>query len=384
MITLLTGQPGHGKTLRALWLALQERAKGRDVYACRVRGLDAAKTGFKEIGSLAEWQGLPDGSLVIVDECYEDIPARGPGKQPPEWEQALATHRHRGFDFILICQLGSQISAFVRGLVNDHTHVRRKFGFERSTLLTWDRYQAAVSSTTECRDARTTMWKYPREVFDLYKSAEVHTVKRSLPWQFLGIPVLLGLVVFCFWFVFHRMQERGQADAKARHAASEESATVDGKPVGKPQPGTPDPPKPMTTEEYLQQYVPRVAVMPWSAPWHDQVRPKAEPDLYCMAIDDGKRTCRCYTEQMTRIAGIANYQCQLAARFGVYNPFRQAVQPVLHSDNSAEKPTQVPDRDYSAFHREQGGSAVEYQSLPAPVPRAMPEPMNAGSAWPVR
>lgn len=189
MITLLTGQPGHGKTLRALWLAMQERAKGRDVYACRVRGLDAAKTGFKEIASLSEWQALPDGSLVIVDECYEDIPARGPGRQPPDWEQALATHRHRGFDFILICQLGSQISSFVRGLVNDHTHVRRKFGFERSTLLTWDRYQAAVSSATECRDARTTTWKYPREIFQLYKSAEVHTVKRSLPWQFLGIPL---------------------------------------------------------------------------------------------------------------------------------------------------------------------------------------------------
>jgi hypothetical protein len=344
VITLLTGQPGHGKTLRALELAMAERAKGRAVYACRVRGLDAEKTGFIELESLADWQGLPDGSVVLVDECYEDIPARGPGKAGPDWETALATHRHRGFDFILICQLGSQISTFVRGLVNEHTHVRRKFGFERSTLLTWDRYQSAVASNAEVRMARKRAWKYPREIFELYKSAEVHTVQRSIPWQVYAIPLLLAFVVFCFWSVFHRFAERAEqkkADAAvataAQGAAPAATAAVAAQAPGREEKA------PLTPEEWLREWQPRVAGMPWSAPWHDGAKPQVDPDIYCMDVEGAE--CRCYTEQVTRLL-VAQAECRVIARYGIYNPFREPPRS-RNTNYPAERPTGV-DRDGSA------------------------------------
>lgn len=373
MIKLLTGQPGHGKTLRAIELAMQERAKGRAVYACRVRGLDTEKTGFLELESLSTWQDLPDGSVILCDECYEDIPVRGPGKPLPEWEKDLATHRHRGFDFILICQMGSQISTHVRALVNDHTHVRRKFGFERSTLLTWDRYQASVASNAEVRDARKQTWKYPREVFDLYKSAEVHTVKRSLPWQVFAVPLLAALVGGCFWFVFHRWNAR--ADAITHHEAADvgaASAATSG-----PQPvQVPD--KPMTADEYLGQFRPRVPGMPWSAPFNDGRKPKADPDIYCMDIEDSP--CRCYTEQVTRLQ-VPQHDCRLIARFGIYNPFRNPPARQLQTRYPAEVPMNLAAVEHESMRRGGGGRGTGDRG--ASGPRYMPiDPAGEGAgSW---
>lgn len=136
---------GAELTLLALSMALAFKVEGREVFVVgedesgktRITGLDLEKTGFREVDALSSWHDLPNGAVIVADECWRDIPARAPGKQGPEWEQELAVHRHRGFGCILIYQQGSQISAFVRGLVHKYTHVRRKFGFAVSRLNTW-------------------------------------------------------------------------------------------------------------------------------------------------------------------------------------------------------------------------------------------------------
>lgn len=74
-----------------------------------------------------DWQNLPDGAVVVVDECYSAFPRRMPGAKVPAYVEALATHRHRAFDFLLICQQAKQqVDGFVLGLVEWHEHVRRK------------------------------------------------------------------------------------------------------------------------------------------------------------------------------------------------------------------------------------------------------------------
>lgn len=318
MIYLLTGQNGHGKTLRALEMALAFVAEHRDVYVVkgdeqepRVRGLDLEKTGFKWVSSFSEWRSLPDGSVVLVDECWRDIPARGPGQKGPDWENELAVHRHRGFDFILITQQGSQISTFVRGLVHEHTHVRRKFGFNRSTLNTWDHFQASPLSSSEIKDARAKSWKYPKKIFALYKSAEVHTVKKSLPWQVYAIPLLALLIVGLVWSVFHRFGTRAEMMA---HKA-EPSAVAQGSAGGAAQAKKE---APQSREDYLKSITPLVEGEPWTAPIFGGRKPAAEPELYCMSMGD---KCACYTEQMTRYALRVDL-CRDIALHGIYNPFK--------------------------------------------------------------
>ena len=79
MIYLITGQPGHGKTLRAMQLALEFKGKGRDVYVSGVRGLKTAEAGFIDLPDPTKWMDLPDGAVVVLDECYSAFPRRMPG-----------------------------------------------------------------------------------------------------------------------------------------------------------------------------------------------------------------------------------------------------------------------------------------------------------------
>jgi zona occludens toxin (predicted ATPase) len=356
MITLITGQPGHGKTLRALQLALAERKAGREVYACRIRGLDFAASGFHELDKLETWEQLPDGSVIVVDECYEDIPARGQGKAMPEWEKNLATHRHRGFDFIFICQIGGQISTFVRGLVNKHVHVRRKFGFHKAVLLEWDRYQAAVSSSTEIKNGTIKAWSYPKAVFGIYKSAEVHTSKRALPFRIVVLPFLVVAVVGLIWWATYRLTHKevpgqkqtvGAAAPAARTAGGQQAADAAA----------------MTPAQYVTNLTPRVTGMPWSAPWHDGEKPKAKPDVLCVASE--VKGCRCYTEQITPI-NVPTLQCYEIAKHGIYNPFREPLPRVLGGDRREDAETGVRftrDSEAAAAPKALGAS---YEPMPLP------------------
>lgn len=356
MITLLTGQPGHGKTLRALQLAVAERKAGREVYVCRIRGVDLAATGFHELDKLENWQSLPDGAVVVVDECYEDIPARGPGRPVPEWEKALATHRHRGFDFILICQLGGQISTFVRGLLDKHVHVRRKWGFHKAVLLEWDRYQAAVGSESEAKLARKKGWSYPKAVFGLYKSAEVHTSKRSMPLLFIAIPCLIVFVIGMVYYVGYRLAHKEIPGIKQETSAAASAAR---------------PPAPVSARvqqqndavDYVGKMTPRVTGMPWSAPWHDGEKAKARPDVLCVASE--LKGCSCYTEQVTPI-NVPMLQCYEIAKHGIYNPFREPMPVVLGGDNRQNADTGV--RYTHGDEMENGAKRAKptYDELPLP------------------
>src|SRR3569623_379 len=343
MIKLITGQPGHGKTLYAISLALAAAKKGRVVYALRIKDLDYEKTGFKPLEKMADWRDLPDGSLILIDECYEDIPARANTKAPPDWIAEFARHRHRGFDFLLVCQLGSQIDPFVRGLVDSHVHVRRKFGFQKALLLTWDRYCTSVASTTSVKEAQRSGWSYPKNIFSLYTSATMHTVQRTVPWQFAAVPLLALLVVACVYFVFQRIKHRGGGDAVAAVATPAAAPTAaDPKAPGKPgsaQPPAPEPPKPKSAEEYVAQTLPRVPGMPWSSPQFDDRKPRAQPELYCIDVEGGK--CSCYTEQMTGYH-MDESVSRVIAREGVYNPYKEPL-PRDRSQDRVADPTPRPE-----------------------------------------
>ena len=371
MIYLITGQNGHGKTLRAMQLALEYKAAGREVFLCNFNGVDYEKTGFKELVKLEDWQDCPDGSVILVDECWEFIPARAVGKHGPKWERDLAVHRHRGLDFIFICQAGTQISTHVRALVHEHTHVRRKWGTQKAMLLTWDRFQPSTASTAEVRDARKKVFLYPKSIFGIYKSATVHTAQRNLPWQMFAIPVLAAIIIGIGWLVFHRFKSRG----KVEQAVAEAPAPAGGA-AAAPHSAKAEV---MTAGDYAVKYAPRIAAMPWSAPWHDDAKPRADPDIYCVISE--VRGCLCYSEQITSLQ-VPALQCFQIARNGVYNPFRASTAQQLDTTNPGLR-DQHPGRrkvgDLEDIDQPHAlGSLSSYQSLPVPQPppRLAREPVS--------
>lgn len=215
MLTLVTGVPGAGKTL---WTVTTVKARaereGRQVFYSGIPDLQLPWTELPEpikyvyvdpkTGKSHEttaldphWSDVPDGSIVVLDEAWCFFPTRKQGAPVPEYVQPLATHRHRGLDIYVTTQAGTQLDIFVRKLVGDHVHLDRRFGMQRAALLRWASCKSETSSIDRAAAVRET-FNYPKSSYGLYKSAEVHTHKLSLPWKKLVLMggALVGTVLF--------------------------------------------------------------------------------------------------------------------------------------------------------------------------------------------
>lgn len=328
-IRLVTGIPGHGKTLYTIWLGKQFLAEGRPVYAAGFRDLDYDATGFLPLPSPFEsfdrenldyagfirpdWM-LLEGAVILLDECYGVMPSRAPGRAVPPHIDALARHRHYNIDLVLVTQKHNQIDSFVQGLINTHVHVKNRFGFKRSVLRTFDGFESNPAKATP---DRAPLWAFPKELYGVYKSATEHSIKRRIPW-FLWAPLpLVALIVGLVWYVVHSFGEKGRPAPAATAAVAAGGAGA----------GSSSPSSLASREstedrlrhsDYAQWMTPRVAGQPWTAPAFDTLRVQAMPRLFCAAVEDA--TCHCITEQGTAYK-VDVAVCRTIARDGVYNPF---------------------------------------------------------------
>lgn len=320
MIYLRTGLPGSGKTLRTIEQGLQFKREGRRVFAMNVNGLDYAATGFEEwTKGLEAWQELPQGAVLIVDEVQAFLKPRGPQATPPDWIEALTRNRHYGIDLLLVTQDAMLIDAYVRRLVNYHEHlVRMDGGLNRSRVYAteglMDITKAGVPSHAEF-----SLWSFPPPLFEVYTSAKAHTVRKRVP-QALKFAAYGALVVLAaVWWIVSSFAGRID-EAEAAKPPTPEPVPI---PVAAPiQPARGlferEQRGPMTTAEWLQQHVPRVQGMPWSAPVYDGFRPEAPPRMFCMI--GGRSGCACFTEQVTRIP-MDDGVCRAIVKDGLYDPF---------------------------------------------------------------
>lgn len=328
MILLLTGQPGAGKTAYGLVRAFELKKEGREVYAHGIKDLDYEKAGFHRIEDPKDWQSLPDGSVVIIDECYTTFPNRNAASAVPPHVEAMARHRHRGFDFILIAQQGLQLDPFLRGLYEEHIHVRKKWGTRATNLKRWDQYQGNVQARSE--DVQK--WIRPSWIFEYYTSTTVNTNKIRIPmwarYLIFMIVVLAGVFLFLKWKYDDKM-----ADAAAATAAKQ--ATGLGATFGHPSgslggSNDADQRKWETPTDYAIDHLPRFGTMPWTAPIYDTRAVTVDPQLYCMSTSGGldalgdyrEPSCSCITEQGTKY-DLGPAECRTVASSGMpYNPYR--------------------------------------------------------------
>lgn len=320
MIYQFTGQPGHGKTLHAILLAMEFKDKGRAVFVCNVRQFDYEKTGMQRMtpDDFKNWmEFLPDGAVALVDECYEHgmLPKRPPSSAVPPHVKELAKHRHRGIDFIFVCQSpDKQTDSFVHDLIERHTHVRRRFGTQFVHLRIFDRYEARPEKVQPLVLKRT---RLPKKAMGTYQSTELETTERKVPWYFfafaIGVPAALG---FSYW-VFGGMAERltgTEPQPVAVGAGGSRATEPSGE--GARAPG-------MSPEEFAKRFQPRIASQPWSAPAYDGLQVSQEPPrVFCM-IGGSAHTgsCSCLTEQGTRYVMPVD-TCRFIAVNGQYEPFR--------------------------------------------------------------
>lgn len=335
MIYWYTGQPGHGKTLHGIDRLLEFKDQGRAVYACNIREFDYGKAGVLEMTpeQFRDWPNfLPDGAVALVDEAYEHgmLPKRPPGSKVPVHVEQLAKHRHRGLDFIFISQSpDKQCDQFVHDLIERHVHVRRRFGTKFVHLREFDRFEAQAEKATPLVTKRKAL---PKRPMGLYKSTEMDTTERKIPWYYIALPVAAVVGLGLMYYTFGNMGQRLggstsspiSSGAQVAHASPDgASATAGGAGAAKPT---------TTIREYVDQFMPRIPSQPWSAPVYDGAisLPTEPPRLFCMSSlggvnGQGKHegpSCTCITEQGTRYQLSDEPTCRLVARHGQYEPYR--------------------------------------------------------------
>lgn len=323
---LVTGQPGHGKTAYAVDKAFQFKKEGRSIYVHGVKDFDYDKAGMKYLEDPLKWQDLPDGSVVLLDECYTVFPNRNPGAKVPDHVEAMARHRHRGFDFILVAQQGLQLDPFLRGLYEEHCHVRQTSIIKSKTKLKrWTQYQSNVQGA--CNDVLD--WVRPKYVFDYYTSTTMVTTKRRIPmwlvWLFVGVVFVVLVVLGIKWNFSRRIAEFDAEKTKSGQAIGGQTAAG-----GTNAAGGPPVRQFKTPTDYAIAHLPRFATMPETAPIFDDRPPVSQPSLFCMSALDGddahgtrkEASCTCLTEQGTKY-DISQPECRTIARYGpVYNPYK--------------------------------------------------------------
>jgi hypothetical protein len=315
-VKLFTGLPGAGKTaqLVAELLRFQKEEANRPRFAMGINGLKDGLANALTQDELEKWWELPPGSVLFIDEAQEEHLMPKVGKEK-EWVKKIAKVRHHGMTFVLTTQHPQNMSPFVCRLVDQHVHTVEKFRTGVIMKYTWGRCMDTPEKPFSQKSAVESIGTLPKEVFELYTSASLHTAKRRIPrkvYIFCGLVVCAIAACIAAPILIKRANDKNLAsisgvpatDSQAKSVTNERKSVDDE----------------LRVKNYAKWMAPRVSGQPWTAPAFDQLQVKAEPRVYCIANEDGG--CHCRTEQGTRYNVEANVCRAMVNEGGVYNPFQ--------------------------------------------------------------
>jgi zona occludens toxin len=388
MITLLTGLPGNGKTLFALWYIKQKAEREqREVYYNNIKDLNLPWTLLEKP---EDWMSCPAGSIIVLDEAQFVFPKKPSGAKPPAHYEELATHRHKGVDIYVITQHPSLIDNFVRQLVGQHFHAVRKFGMNRATIYEWSACNPAPQNQTSQKSAISLKWKYPKEVFSYYKSAEVHTVKRAIPAKiFLAIGFVF-LVIFAGWYTMQRYKARYEKPVDGQSQIADRAGPGAVNVIDTANVVNPDVVDPIAdAKQYMFNQTPRIASLPETAPKYDALTVPSRVPVPAMCVQIGSATsgkeirCKCYTQQATPI-DIEFNMCLSIARNGRFMDFDP--EPMRQQEQSAQRSAQTLQHQPDVPLRQNYGApqVIAFNEAPDPLSGPMRPPTNPDNGPPNR
>ncbi len=227
MIRGFEGTPGSGKTYEAVKIVLDNLRLGRVVFT-NIDGLDhpncleATKnycglSDFAIVRLLKHlppeeaqefWNHIEPGSLVVIDEAHKLFNNRDWNKQSNrDFTNWCSTHRHQGFDLILITQNMEKIDSHARTLL-EWTYRFKKINFLGS--LVSNSYICFTYSGDEAsgQPLSKNTRRYNQRVFKCYQSyatddaKEVGFMKQANILKhpvFLAIPLVLAFTLYMFF-----------------------------------------------------------------------------------------------------------------------------------------------------------------------------------------
>lgn len=374
MIYLTTGGNGAGKTLLTLKDVREQQLKeNRPVY---FHGFKAKQVlldwGWKEFDP-KKWQDLPDGSICVMDECQNEFPAKLQGELP-DYINAVAQHRRRrGFDFWMITPHPSLIHVNIRRLIESpswHRHLKRTAGAAMVSELKFNYAELKCEQPNSGARGVVSMRAYPKEVYDWYESASLHTAKVRIPkqiWILAACAVLIPAL---------GLYAAGKVYGSATKQPKQQDATQGSLPSGQNVPGTlPRERQKLTADEYIADRVARLKDFPHSAPAYDDVTRPTEAPYPAACVQMGN-VCKCYTQQATLLQVSGAVCLQIVAQGFFLDWKTQDKGDSGRRDRGDYRPHHV-----TAPDAQQVAQAAPPRTVPAPLPVAKPEPIKTTSEW---
>jgi zona occludens toxin (predicted ATPase) len=211
MITIITGVPGMGKTAQLVHMLLKNDELGfnaRPVFAMGINGLVLDHVKCPPVEQWTEQKPDPDdpklyldyftfppNSIIVIDEAQRIYRPRATSTKIPPYVSAFETHRHTGVDFILLTQKPHQMDKHVLGLAGRHIHIKNTILGRK--LFEWSEFKN-VDLNSNLDTAIRRSYKPPKEVFKLYKSAELHT-KQPKRFHQIWVYLSIAAVALCFF-----------------------------------------------------------------------------------------------------------------------------------------------------------------------------------------
>lgn len=323
MLHLVTGANGAGKTLNTLkWVRERQLKENRPVcYNGQFAAVeDGELKSWKKI-DFKQWQDEADGTIIVVDECYKDLPVRPSGSKVPDYVSALAEHRRRGFDIYLICQHPRQLDSFVRSLIGPpgwHRHLKRVAG--GSTLVSviqWDAVNMGCERTGSGASGQVTMTPYPKEVYKWYTSTSLDTAKVRVPLKVWVLAACVVAIPVLGWLALSKLPGavKGKTDAPAAKSGAVAVAGASGSAASPPA-------QRLTVDDWLDLRKARLKDFPHTAPAYDEVTKPVHAPYPAACVMMGK-TCKCYTQQAT-LMQVSGDVCVQIVRQGFFVEWQQA------------------------------------------------------------
>jgi hypothetical protein len=324
VITLITGMPGDGKTLYTIALvkALAEKEK-RPVFYSGIRALSLPWIQFGEPSPDPEnphftvpdkWHELPAGAIIVIDEAQRAFRPRSNGSAVPEHVAKLETHRHKGHDLFLITQQPLLVDSNVRRLVGRHFHCKRKFGMQNSTVHEWSQVNSSPDQVR--KDSIRHEFAFPKDLYAVYKSAEVHTHRVRIPMRFWMLILLPFLAAGLLYFAVSKLI--GRAVDPLPESVKERAGVISG-PVHGPAPTVARSGGAVTPAEYIESFKPRIPELAHTAPRYDAAFDVVNVPYPAACLSMGKR-CKCYTDQAT-VLNLSPYLCREIVAKGYFVEF---------------------------------------------------------------
>lgn len=229
-IKVITGQPRHGKSQFEMSRVVKEKIKYNDelekegkprrkIYI-DIDGVNADDTETHLPDCITDferdkiWFGVPDdpdrpddfwcpeeGAEFVFDECHKRPWCKdGSGsvsKNPTTI--SLNEHGHAGHNIDLLTQFPNYIHTHIRGLVETHWHVKRKFGLPLAKIYKWDEFILNPRADKNIKESHEVITFFYRKKWqNTYKSASAHA-----PMPIKIPPKIIFALMFVIGFAYY-------------------------------------------------------------------------------------------------------------------------------------------------------------------------------------